>query len=76
MEIPINMTPGQKQIKQTWSFHHPLSTYFQWLKESGFVVSDCQEWSSDKESEGKAARMENRARSDFPLFMCIVAKKI
>lgn len=76
LEIPIQMNPGKTQGKMTWSFHHPLSTYFSWLKSAGFVVEDCQEWASGKESEGKAAKMENRARSEFPMFLCLVARKI
>ena len=76
LEIPIQMSPGKKQGQVTWSYHHPLSTYFSWLKQSGFVVEDCQEWVSDKESQGKAAKMENRARTEIPLFLCLVAKKI
>ncbi len=75
LKIPIQMHPGQHQQKQTWSFHHPLSQYFSWLKQSGFVVDDLQEWTSEKESQGKAAKMENRARSEFPMFLCIVARK-
>lgn len=76
LEIPIQMSPGKDQSKMTWSYHHPLSTYFTWLHEAGFVVEDCQEWASDKESAGKAAKMENRSRQEIPLFMCIIARKV
>ncbi|MEO8582081.1 MAG: methyltransferase domain-containing protein [Patescibacteria group bacterium] len=76
LEIPIQMTPGKNASKTTWSYHHPLSTYFSWLKSAGFMVEDCQEWVSDKESQGKAAKMENRARAEIPLFLCLVARKI
>lgn len=76
LEIPIQMNPGKDQGKTTWSYHHPISTYFSWLKEAGFVIEDCQEWVSEKESVGKVAKMENRARAEFPMFLCLIAKKI
>ncbi|PIZ03146.1 SAM-dependent methyltransferase, partial [Candidatus Gottesmanbacteria bacterium CG_4_10_14_0_8_um_filter_37_24] len=31
---------------------------------------------SDKKSEGRMARMENRGRNEFPLFLAIKARKI
>lgn len=76
LEIPIEMEPGKKSDStQTWSFHYPLEAYFYWLKKSGFAVIDLQEWCSDKTSTGSAAKMENRAREEFPLFLSILAKK-
>ncbi len=76
MQIPIQMHPGKGETSaQTWSFHHPLSAYSQWLKEAGFVIELIEEWCSDKVSEGRAAKMENRSREEFPLFMTIVARK-
>ncbi len=75
MEIPVSMHPGDKNSPITWSFHHSLHDYSQMLSKSGFFIESIDEWTSDKESEGKAARMENRARSEFPLFLCIVAIK-
>ena len=75
LEIPIQMTPGRNTEKVTWSYHHSLQDYAKMLKDAGFVITDLEEWSSDKESVGKAAKMENRARSEFPLFLCIVAQK-
>ncbi|GIK83758.1 MAG: methylase [Patescibacteria group bacterium] len=76
LKIPINMTPGQNNQQVTWSFHRPLQDYFSALQQAGFVITGLEEWSSDKESEGKAARMENRARKEFPLFLALVAKKV
>lgn len=76
LKIPIDMHPGEKQKKLTWSFHHPLSFYFQLFKKHSLVVTDLQEWVSDKESEGKAARMENRARQEFPMFMAMQLTKL
>lgn len=76
LKIPITMHPGEKSSEITWSFHYPLSFYTKALRDSGFVIENLEEWVSDKESEGRAAKMENRARSEFPLFLAILARKI
>jgi len=60
----------------TWSFHHSLQDYSHMLSQAGFVITTIEEWTSDKESAGKAAKMENRSRSEFPLFMALVCKKV
>ena len=76
MKIPIQTQPSKGvQSTQTFSFHHPLSDYSRWLKDAGFVISMIEEWCSDKESDGGAAKMENRSRAEIPLFMAIVAHK-
>lgn len=76
MKIPIQTHPGKGRISpHTWSFHHPLSTYSRWLKEAGFVIDSIEEWCSDKVSEGRAAKMENRSRQEIPLFMALAARK-
>lgn len=76
LKIPINQHPSErKKSPITWSFHYPLSSYSTFLSEEGFVIEKIEEWVSDKKSSGKAARMENRARVEFPLFMAIVARK-
>ncbi|CAN5299677.1 class I SAM-dependent methyltransferase [soil metagenome] len=75
LEIPITAHPGEKQSAITWSFHHPLSFYTQQLFKSGFLLEQIAEWNSDKVSVGKAAKMENRGRQEFPLFLTIVAIK-
>lgn len=81
LEIPIEMNPGRqagrttaKQV--TFSYHFPLSFYFQGLNQAGFAVSTVEEWASDKHSTGKMKKMEDRARSEFPLFLMIKAKKL
>lgn len=76
LKIPIDMHPGEREKKLTWSFHQPLSFYFNLFKKHNLLVSDLQEWVSDKESEGKAAKMENFARQEFPMFMAISIRKI
>ncbi len=72
-KIPIFTNPGQAASEATLSFHHPVSSYFTFLQKAGFLVQGLEEWCSDKVSEGKAARWENRARKEFPLFMAIKA---
>lgn len=68
--------PSQgKSSPKTFSFHHPLSNYFTFLKEAGFLVEDLVEVCSNKKSYGKAAKSENFARKEFPLFMIILASK-
>ncbi len=76
LEIPINIHPGQKNSPVTWSYHRPLSDYFASLKQAGLLVSSLEEWTSDKQSQGKNSKSENRARTEFPLFMAILAQKI
>lgn len=76
MEIPIQMEPGKgKDSSVTYSYHHPLSTWFAWLKEAGFYIETVEEWCSEKTSAGPTAKMENRAREEFPLFLAISAMK-
>lgn len=75
LKIPINMNPGQPNTKITWSFHYPLQDYVNGLSKVGFLIEKIEEWVSPKISVGKASKMENRARSEFPLFMAILAIK-
>lgn len=76
LEIPINAHPGLADSVMTWTYHQPLEYYIKALKSAGLVVTDIEEWTSDKVSVGKAAKGENRARAEFPLFMAIKAVKI
>lgn len=77
MSIPIQAHPSKgEKSAQTWSFHHPLGDYSRWLNEAGFAIEVLEEWYSDKVSTGSAAKMENRARAEIPLFMGIRAIKI
>lgn len=76
LKIPVQTAPSKHRWSTiTWSFHYPLSSYSQFLYQNGFVIEKIEEWSSDKESVGNAAKMENRSRQEFPLFMAILAKK-
>lgn len=76
LKIPIQANPGAGQRSSfTWSFHHSLSDFSRFLSEAGFIITLLEEWGSDKVSVGKAAKMENLSRSEFPLFLTIVAEK-
>lgn len=75
LKIPVTMSPGSHHSSVTWSFHFSLSEYSQFLKKTGFVILELAELVSPKKSEGKAAKMENRSRDEFPLFLAIHAKK-
>ncbi len=75
MTIPIRMNPSDIRSEETLSYHYPLSGYSRMLKEAGFAIDLIEEWTSDKESEGKAAKMENRGRSEIPLFMALLASR-
>ncbi len=75
-KIPIQTNPGkQGDSDVTFSYHHPISDYLAWLKKGKFVVETIEEWCSDKKSEGAMAKIEDRARKEFPLFLAIVAVK-
>lgn len=77
LSVPISMQPSLgEESPVTWSFHYPLCAYMQWLQENGFALVAMEEWCSDKKSTGKYAKMENRSREEFPLFLALVAKKI
>jgi ubiquinone/menaquinone biosynthesis C-methylase UbiE len=72
LEIPIQMHPSkQESSEKTFSYHHPLSTYVKWMVRAGFSITRMEEWHSHKSSTGKLAKMENRAREEFPLFLAI-----
>jgi ubiquinone/menaquinone biosynthesis C-methylase UbiE len=76
LKIPIQTHPSKGQASsETWSFHYPLSSYFHWLREAGFVVKDMEEWCSNKVSTGPKAKMENRSREEFPLFLALICQK-
>lgn len=77
MEIPIQAHPSKGgDSPSTLSFHHPISAYSQWLRNAGFMIEVMDEWCSDKVSTGGAAKMENRSRAEFPLFLAILARKV
>lgn len=76
LKIPIQTHPGAgEQSPTTWTFHNPLSGYVQALAKAGFMIENIEEWTSDKQSTGPKARMENRSRAEFPLFLAMLARK-
>ena len=76
LQIPLQIHPSKGEKSETFhSYHHSLSDYGNWLKKAGFTISLIEEWCSDKKSEGTKARMEDRARKEFPLFLALQAKK-
>ena len=76
LEIPINAHPGLSDSPMTWTYHNPLEYYVKALKSAGMMITDLEEWTSDKVSIGKAGKAENRARSEFPMFLALRAVKI
>ena len=74
-EVPIIANPGKRESEETWSYHYPLSAYSEMLFDNGFVIEKIEEWISDKKSTGSNAKVEDRARKEFHLFMTIVAIK-
>lgn len=74
LSIPLQIHPGKAKGPTVWTYHQPLSFYTNLLTESGFVITGLDELSSHKTSQGKAAKMENRARAEFPLFLVIKAQ--
>lgn len=76
-KIPIQMHPSKgKASETTWSFHHSISDFSRFLADAGFAILLIEEWASDKTSTGPTAKMENRARAEFPLFLTFLAQKI
>lgn len=74
LQIPIMIHPSQKEDSPSLiSFHTSLSDLTCLLFQHGFLIEKIEEWCSNKESVGRAAKMENRARKEFPLFMTIQA---
>ena len=77
--LKIEMNPGEKNIKKkiyTTSYHRSLQDYFTTLHQSGFSVSRLEEWISHKKSQaGPKQKIEDVARKEIPLFMCIEAVK-
>lgn len=76
LKIPIQTHPGKGGTSPTtYSFHYPLSTLSKWIQEAGCTIALIEELCSDKKSEGKKAKMEDRARREFPLFLAILCQK-
>jgi len=76
MKIPIQMHPGDAPDVYTWTFHRPLSEYFDLLGSTGFTVNKLEEWVSRRKSlPGSKAKAENVSREEIPLFLAVGAIK-
>ncbi len=75
LEIPIFTNPGRDSSIQTITYHRPVGFYFNLLADCGLRITRVEEWTSHRESAGKRAKAENRARREFPLFMAVLAVK-
>lgn len=77
-EVKIDMNPGKILNKKiTMSYHRPLQVYSKAFAKEGFAIIKIEEWISHRKSEpGPAAKAEDRARKEIPLFMCLVLKRI
>lgn len=77
MEMTIDMTPGKTSGKEmTVSYHRPLQVYSKAFGKAGFAIVKIEEWISHRKSAGVHAKMEDTARKEIPLFMCLVLKKV
>lgn len=75
-KIPIQTHPSKgNNSEKTWTFHNSLSTYSLWLQQTGFAIDSLHEWISNKISSGSKAKLENRARKEFPLFLTLVCMR-
>lgn len=73
----IQMHPGENPDEVTASFHRPLQVYMKALNRAGFAVKRLEEWISNRKSQpGPRAVAEDKARKEFPLFMCFEAVKL
>jgi SAM-dependent methyltransferase len=77
LKIPILTHPGADRSVKTVSYHRPLSAYMNALGAVGFAVTGAEEWTSNRVSDsGPKAKAENRARTEFPMFLALRAVKI
>lgn len=75
LKVPIAAQPSAgARSPVTWSFHRPLKDYSVWLQAAGFLIERIEEWASDKQSQGRTARMENQSRGEIPLFLALSAR--
>jgi ubiquinone/menaquinone biosynthesis C-methylase UbiE len=77
LTVPIAMHPGSDPAQRTVFFHRPLEEYITTLGIAGLAVTECRELVSHRTSEpGGRSRAENRARSEFPIFLALKAVKL
>lgn len=72
----IQTHPGSDPDRYTVSFHRPLQYWFKAFAKAGLAVTRFEEWTSNRKSQkGPRQEAEDRARAEFPLFLCIEATK-
>ena len=78
LRIPIDMAPFKDRgRKTTWTYHRPLQTYVNGLAAAGLWTNALEEWPSHKSSQpGPKAKAENRARTEFPMFLALRAVRV
>lgn len=76
LEAKIDMNPGKLLSPVTLSYHRPLQVYSKAFAKEGFAITKIEEWISHRKSAGPHAKMEDKARKEIPLFMCLVLRKI
>ena len=77
LKIPVRIHPSQgDQSPIAWAYHFSLTDLFDWLKAAHLVTLDLTELTSNKQSAGKTAPSENRARAEFPLFLTLIAARL
>jgi ubiquinone/menaquinone biosynthesis C-methylase UbiE len=71
----IDMNQGSTTDKKyTLSYHRPMQVFVKWLTKRGFAITRLEEWASHKKSQpGPKAKMQDAARKEIPMFMCIEA---
>lgn len=70
----IDMAPGANKNSYTVSFHRSLQDYMKALRAAGLSIVRLEEWISHKKSQrGPRQKAEDKARKEFPLFLCIEA---
>ncbi len=72
----IDLNPGLKAMGQkteeTISFHHPLQYFSKIFDKNDMAISRIEEWISHKKSaEGARQKVEDDARKEIPMFMCL-----
>ncbi|MDP1624950.1 MAG: class I SAM-dependent methyltransferase [bacterium] len=73
----MDMNPANPGKEMTVSFHRPLQAYSKSLANAGFSIARIEEWTSHKESQkGPHKIVEDRARKEIPLFMCLECVKV
>ncbi|MFO0838980.1 MAG: class I SAM-dependent methyltransferase [Phycisphaerae bacterium] len=76
MQIPIATHPSRDASQRTLYFHRPLSDVAGALLAAGFVITAVEElYSHRRASPGGRSRGENRAATEFPLFLAMVARR-